>query len=244
MRKSVEEKLKIIRSATSRKKIRKLAEKYNITTRTIKNWIKAAQEGKLVVDKKNDVPEKNVIKIKTKPLSELVLKIIEVHSTFKYRSIFRYLIKDMNYGFIICAYYPEKSNRCLNAVLNELLNEAEESKIKIRVVYTDTTCHKNDFSALKGRRIIHEQKTHKYLKKYLNFTLKKHSCLRDRTYYESKADFMNDSKITVNNHNQVLFKKYKMRRNKYRNIIQNFNEKLHFPGESNKKGNNGCEFYS
>ncbi|MDD3044830.1 MAG: helix-turn-helix domain containing protein [Candidatus Delongbacteria bacterium] len=238
MRKSVEEKLKIVKSATSRKRIRKLADKHQVTKRTIRNWIKAKSEGKLIVVEKQKSQVKPFLMIKSKPLSELVLKISELHSVFKYRSIFRYLIKDKNYGFILCSYSSERSYIQLGTIILDLINKANESKIKISKIITDSTCIIDDLEALKCKNIIFEKKTHKQIKKYLNFALKKNSYLRNRTYYDNKSEFLNDSLKTVKKHNTALFRGFKMRKNKYINLIQNFNEMQHVNNINGRAENN------
>ncbi|HQO09857.1 MAG TPA: helix-turn-helix domain-containing protein [Clostridiales bacterium] len=229
MRKSVEEKLKVIKQATSRKKIKKLAEIHGITPRTIRNWINSQKNGLLSKNKSQKKKEdgNDNYKANGSPLSELVLKVSELYPLQKEKPVFRYLIKDINHGFVFCAYSPVKEKRILSQFIAQFISDCKRSGIRIKRLFIDKSCEIFDVDRSRYKDIEFILKHYKEIRKYVNFSLKKYNYLKERTRYENICDFLFDSLATVSLNNQIILERSALKSNKFKSFIKKVNMTMH-----------------
>lgn len=229
MRKSVEEKLKVIKQATSRKKIKKLAIIHGVTTRTIRNWIEAYKDGYLtekpLIRKKDNGQDQ--YKVNGNPLSELVIRVSELYPLQKEKPVFRYLIKDINHGYVFCAYSPLKEKRIMSQFLAHFISEFSRYGIKIERIFIDKSCNICEADKSRYKDIEFILKNYKEIRKYLNFSLKKYTYLKERTRYENICDFLFDSLATVSLNNQIVLERSSVKSKRLRSFIKKANMTMH-----------------
>jgi hypothetical protein len=229
MRKSVAEKLKIIKQATSRKRIKNLAALHGVTTRTIKNWMIAHKNG-LLAEKiccGNTNCEHSHVKIRVKPLSELVLKVFELYPIHKEKPVFRYLIKDINHGFVFCAYSPVKEKRILSQFIAQFISESKRSGLKIKRIFIDQSCDICEVDRTRYKDIDFIIKNYKEIRKHLTFSLKKFTYIKERTRYDNVSDFLFDSLATASRINEMIMDRSGMKSKKFRAFVKKTNMILH-----------------
>ena len=117
MRKSINEKLHIVKQSTSPKKIKKLSIQHGVTTKTIRNWIRQAGEGKLIYNPGNGntnvSPKKGLGRI-SRPMSEFVYKVSAIDNPVKISGrLYRHLFKDTVTGMVFCGYSDVKDESIL-----------------------------------------------------------------------------------------------------------------------------------
>jgi pentatricopeptide repeat protein len=233
MRRSINEKLHILKQSKSKKKIKKLALQYGITTKTINNWQKALEEGRLKPVKAPDNGEtvsSSAAGSKRKILREFVFK-SEKTEPQVYNgcgSIYRYLFSDTNTGFVFCAYSARKDRISVENAARAFLERLTAGGRRAASISADSDPDLTGLKKLLGSygtafsvRKLNE------IKKHLRFPLKKYSYIYERAKYESLKDFLFDSLATVSRHNDALFQKGGYRSRELLGLINEINIAFH-----------------
>ena len=121
MRKSVSEKIKIVKQATTDKKIKKLAIQHGVTTKTIKKWKRLHNVGLLEQNSNNSKNE--FTKKSLRPFENSAFTIVEIDSPYKGngQSVFRFQLKDIDNGFILAGYYSSDSRHNIRSFMNSII---------------------------------------------------------------------------------------------------------------------------
>jgi tetratricopeptide (TPR) repeat protein len=225
MTRSLIEKLEIVKQAKSKKLIKKLAIQHGITEKTIKNWIALYKAGELNGKKDPDPKSPQKSKKISGPFSESVYKVTPVYSVLKDQTVYRHLLKDINRGFILCAYSSDNSNGYFKEILNLFLSDLKKSGITVKKIITDKRNHVSD---LKSTGTILTYVNNTSIKKHLTFTTKHNSFMKERTKYENNNEFLFDSMATTAKNNHTALEKYKAVNNhKWFQAVKKLNIKCH-----------------
>ncbi|HQO09856.1 MAG TPA: helix-turn-helix domain-containing protein [Clostridiales bacterium] len=225
MTRSLIEKLEIVKQAKSKKLIKKLAIQHGITEKTIKNWIALYKAGELNGKKDPDPKSPQKSKKISGPFSESVYKVSLVYSVLKDQTVYRHLLKDINRGFILCAYSSDNSNGYFKEILNLFLSDLKKSGITVKKIITDKRNHVSD---LKSTGTILTCVNNTSIKKHLTFTTKHNSFMKERTKYENNNEFLFDSMATTAKNNHTALEKYKaVKSSKCFESVKKLNIKYH-----------------
>ena len=240
-KKSIEEKIKIVKQATSANKIKKLSIQHGVTVKSIRSWIKKYENGELVkkigkkvVTKKDDM---QIIR-KVRPLKEIVFRIVKMENPFNgngKKGLYRYQIKVIGHGYLFVAYFSEKNKTITNLFLERFFTEAKQTGFLVKKIITDNKFQIDDIeSLLKKYKIKLIQKNQSFLRKYSNFILRMNSFMKERTSYEKVKDYLFDSLASVSSHNELILGMNKVKSKKVINFIKNLNTKYHSDISSSK----------
>ncbi|MFA7123677.1 MAG: hypothetical protein WC212_06540 [Candidatus Delongbacteria bacterium] len=208
MRKSASEKLQIVKEATSKKKIKALSVKFGITTKTIRNWISQASEGRFSRwEIKDHSKEKESAAVRKVPFKNIIYKISKQSLPKKdcaCKELYRHLFKDKNCGFIFCSYSSKKDPEVIEALCSMFINEVSRSGFKVREMITDKVPEtENMEKPLKRLGINLSRDNFSNIRKYTSFSAKKNSYMKERTRYETCGDYFFDSLATVCRNNEL-----------------------------------------
>ncbi|MBN2858028.1 MAG: tetratricopeptide repeat protein [Candidatus Delongbacteria bacterium] len=239
MRKSINEKLHIVKHSTSPKKIKKLSIQHGITTKTIRSWIRQAEEGKLNPPvTKNGQVSVPVEACGRKVLKSLVFKKESIEYPFKETNrgeISRYLFTDQDTGLEFCAYSTDRSGDCLKKFIVKITEEITLARKTVRRFITDSVSGTEEIrKLLAGYGIELDIRKLNEIKKHLRFSLKKHNYIKEREKYENDGDFLFDSLATVSRNNEMIFEQRKFRNKALPECVKKINIMLHseiFKGE-------------
>ena len=232
MHRSVEEKLRILKQASSKRKIKKLALQYGISTKTIRNWQKAQEEGKLCKAKKCSGAAK-----KTYPSGRKK----RVLSNFAFRSenvpypvngngkdIYRYLFTDIDRGFIFCAYSAFRDTTISKKAVKKFIELITQGGKCVRNLSTLNDPDQDAFKdLLSGYGAVLTVRRLSEIRKYLKFSLKKESYIYEKAKYENKKEFLTDSLATLCKNNDIIFEKSRCRDRATLALVKKVNTMLH-----------------
>ncbi|MDD3044831.1 MAG: hypothetical protein PHF33_05175 [Candidatus Delongbacteria bacterium] len=226
MRKSINEKVEIAKKAKSAKLIKKLSVQHGITTKTIKIWIELYNAGELTehVKTKNIVSSKR-IKDKAELFKEAVFKTSAIYSVLEGKTIYRYLFKDINNGILLCAYSDDNSIKHSKKILTSMVKLLTDSGVNVKRVLTDVKFAIIFKNEIKNYEILTRKSSD--IKKYLSFSIKSNSFMKERTRYEMTNDFLFDSCATVAKNNDNLFQKLYRNKVGINDTIKKINIILH-----------------
>jgi len=206
MRKSVREKIEIAKKASSDKLIKKLAIQHGITTKTIRSWVELYKKGSLSEPvKRNKKVYLVKLKGKTGIFSEAVFKATAVYSVLEGRTVYRYLFKDIAGGIFLCAYSDDNSVKRSEKILTTIISLLNGSGIFTGRILTDVKFTDKFKSKIKEADITQVKNTE--IKRYIAFSSKSNSFMKERTRYEKENDFLFDSCATTAKNNDILFQK-------------------------------------
>lgn len=211
-RKSIEEKLAIVKSAKSKTKIKKLSIQLSITTKTIKKWISQYENGELGYDiahKNSSCKPHNVFDhSKIKSFNNIVFNITKLPPPFKNHikgRFFRFQIKDIDHNFIFSSYSTSIEEDVIRKFLDIFIQMILQSGYSIKKLIT------NKKSLIVYSKKIFEKyniklelSKHTDIKKHQRFSLRKNSYIKNRTIYENHNDFLFDSLATVSKNNNII----------------------------------------
>ncbi len=210
MRKSIDTKLKVVKKATSPKKIRKMSLQYGVTVKTIKNWIRQAAEGRFSQQKNKKIAcnKKNAAAERTRPLRHFVYKAIAhpLHNNeCECKELFRHIFRDKDYGYIFCSYSLCYDNETAVRVCSSFVSELAASGYKVKSITTDKV-KETEFieRSLSEPGVKVTRMNFAEIKKFTVFSPKKNSYIKERSKYESCGDFLVDSLATVCRNNELL----------------------------------------
>lgn len=231
MRKSINEKLRIVKESTSSSKIKKLSIQHGITTKTIRNWIRQAEEGKLVYDPGTDnsiVSKKNTFYRSGKPLNNFVYKISGIGNPVKRNGcLYRHLFKDTVTGLVFCGYSNVKDEKSISSFCENFLCELKKYGYTPKSIMTDKIPEfrglGDTIEAYKGE---FTQRKLSEIKPMTVFSLKRNSFMKERTKYENYSDFLFDSMATSGKNNDIICSKRKIN-NEVINAVKRINYQMH-----------------
>jgi tetratricopeptide (TPR) repeat protein len=202
MRKTLKEKIEIVKLAKTKKLIKKLSVQHGITTKTINSWIEAYKAGTLNGEKSMQPDCGSKTKTASPPFSEAVFKVITVYSVLEDKTVYRYMLKDINNRLMLCTYTLDNSNGYSEKVLKIFLSDLHKSGIIVKNITTDKRNHLSDMKEFKTTVIYAHNDE---IKKYLSFSTKNNSFIKERTRYENPDDFLFDSMATVAKNNDIAY---------------------------------------
>ncbi|MGD9707543.1 MAG: hypothetical protein AB7V07_07780 [Candidatus Delongbacteria bacterium] len=209
MRKSASEKLQIVKEATSKKKIKKLSVKCGITTKTIRNWISQAAEGRL--DEGKTKTHEKVIEstaVRKKPFRNIIYKAVKLDLPKKNcdcEELYRHIFRDKNCGFLFCSYSTRKDAALTGAMCGMFITQAAKAGYTVKEIITDRIPETEDLTEIMkdyGVKLVRENFSK--IKKHTVFSQKKNSYVKERTKYEKCTDFIFDSLATVCRNNENI----------------------------------------
>ncbi|HQO09926.1 MAG TPA: hypothetical protein PLK90_07010 [Clostridiales bacterium] len=227
MRKTINEKLQIIKEATTKKKIKMLSLKHGVSVKTIRTWLKQSKPEVCISGKdsinKGDIKESPVLN--SRPFSCIVLKISGITVPAKINGgvkIFRYLIKDRNYGFVFAAYSLENNRSRIDTFAETVVRELKKTGYSVEKILTDKTVQLCDL-----KNVEHCVRSYSELKRHFIFSRKKNNYIKDRQKYESWSDFIFDSLSTVCKINEQNSCLNSVSGKKIITVLKSLNFKLH-----------------
>ncbi len=233
MRRSVEEKLHILSQATSRKKIKKLALQYGITTKTIRNWQNALKEGRLgtvkagVVTKTKSAAFGGVSK---KLLSNFAFRYEKIPCpvTSNGKDIYRYLFTDIDRGYIFSGFSTVRDKTTTIHTLKKFIELVTQGGKCVRNIVTCNDPDQDEFKqTVSGYGAVLTVRTLNEIRKHLKFSLKKENYIYERAKYENKKDFLTDSLATVCKNNDNIFEIGRCRDKSVLALVKKINAILH-----------------
>jgi tetratricopeptide (TPR) repeat protein len=161
----------------------------------------------------------------SKPFSCIVFKVLPISVPEKYNgnvNVFRYLIKDYNYGFMIASYSMENDARSREDFVRKVFIELKKTGYRVEKILTDKTC-------LFGKLINIEHQICSYgeLKKHFIFSKKKNNYIKDRQKYETCGDFIFDSLSTAGKINDRILSDNSIAGKKIIKVLKSINLNLH-----------------
>lgn len=209
MRKSASEKLQIVKEATSKKKIKKLSVKCGITTKTIRNWISQAAEGRFAEEKtKNFDNVKEIREITKRPFRNVIYKVVKIDlpkKSCECKELYRHIFRDKNRGFMFCSYSSKKDPEVTGAMCGLFIGQAENAGNAVKEIITDRIPETENLAEmLKGYKVKLVRENFSNIKKYASFSQKKNSYIKERTKYETCGAYFFDSLATVCKNNELI----------------------------------------
>ena len=170
MRKTINEKIKIVELATSKRKIKLLSIQHGITTKTIKAWIEKYKKREF--DPKDEKSRKDTSKSMQaveKLFSRIVFIVTKADDPLKNGNggVYRHLFKDTSTGYMFCGYSKEKTIAAAAYFYRSFSGLIKKAGYKPEKVMTNADIDEKD-------NIVEKMKLYD-LKKYSSFSLKKNS---------------------------------------------------------------------
>ncbi|MDD3139215.1 MAG: hypothetical protein PHX08_09620 [Lachnospiraceae bacterium] len=222
MRRTVDSIIRIVKQATSKKRIQKLSIEYGVTVRTIKKWVEKYKKGDYetisnVFPSETKSHKKNGIK----PFRVFTYTTNDIEIPLKNGNggVYRHLFKDTSTGYMFCGYSKEKTNAAAAYFFRSFSGLIKKAGYKPEKVMTNADIDEKD-------NIVEKMKLYD-LKKYSSFSLKKNSYIKEREKYEDCSDFIIDSLATVSRNNEIINSELNVKKEKLKKI-KLINYKLHY----------------